>query len=49
MPTTTLHRTSIATFTTTRFEPCDRFTPDAAGAPVCCDCGWLDEEHPAST
>jgi hypothetical protein len=31
--------------TATRYEPCDRFTPDGSGEPVCCDCGWLDDEH----
>jgi hypothetical protein len=50
MPTTTLTRTTPArtadlTITATRFEPCDRFRPDGRGEPVCCDCGWLDDEH----
>jgi hypothetical protein len=31
----------------TRWEPCDAFAADGAGAPVCADCGWLDEEHEA--
>lgn len=32
--------------TLVRFEPCCGFRPEAPGAAVCTECGWLAEDHP---
>jgi hypothetical protein len=36
--------TLIEEYATVRFEPCDRFEPEA-DSPRCAGCGWLDHEH----
>jgi hypothetical protein len=27
------------------YEPCVAFEADGSGAPVCAECGWLEDEH----
>ncbi|HEY4398307.1 MAG TPA: hypothetical protein VGO28_11605 [Acidimicrobiia bacterium] len=32
-----------------RLQPCAAFQLDADAAwPACCDCGWLEEDHPGA-